>query len=235
MHNEYAPLYALPGATAFQIRMANSSPLARHLKGWSTAALAEHPCTLPEDSFLAALEQRLGPDLLARLAKGLDEGLVVQHAHRFQAKGSDAGPFRWFSRRSWQSYGLHPNWEAFVHVDYFLRISRARGLEGRRLSFEHHGLDLVIWQDARVWWYIEVKETAAQARSLADRVIEQGHVGFGHTVASRRDAVRKARHLLAFKPDVFSAVGLNYQSHYRVTLKGSTKFTLEPATAPFEF
>jgi len=210
-----------------------------YLQAWITAMQVEQERRAPRDSFCSALRHRVGADVLGRIAVGLREGIVIEKGYRFDVKGSpDRDGFLWFSRRPWSDFELHPNWEAFVHVDYFLRLLGAREVNRASVTFENAHLDLALWQESKLWWKIEVKEKAPVARSLIQGIMQYGRgteirIPGGST--AKRDAIRKANRIVDHKPEFFSAVALGYQAHYKLTFQDAAHFTLDNMPPPFEF
>jgi hypothetical protein len=51
-----------------------------YLQEWIRAMCAERPCTIPDDCFFAAIQKRLGSDVLTRIARGLRDTTAVSAA-----------------------------------------------------------------------------------------------------------------------------------------------------------
>ena len=154
---------------------------------------------------------------------------------RFQAAGNSSGPFKWFSRRTApQGWPIHPNWEAFVHVAFLGRLRRACGKEVR-IGFEDRGMDLTVYREGRLYWYIEVKEKAGTAERLVNDLGIVSRTTWDRSAAiprndAHRDAKAKLKYLEGFRPEAFSVVAINFEEHFQVLSAGSR---LKSAAAPY--
>ncbi len=209
------------------------SAFKRHFRYWVRCACGERGCDLPGDEFYEVVRRWLGQETILWIGWGLRQGLILEEAHRFRVTGSTAGPFQWFSRRDWQGHPLHPNWEAFFHVAFFVRLWRPCQERALRVMFEHKNMDIAVFGDERLIWCIEAKVGWLKVQKLIADVGAFGGEGVDIQVEDRgNDPLRKAKYLILNRPEFFSVVEPGLQHHFEVVYKGVERFDLRPVGPP---
>lgn len=212
----------------------------KHLAEWLILVydeyeVAEKRQVQPSEIF-AALRSRLSDDILKWIAWGLEHGIVREVGGSFKAAGN--GPYKWFSRRTApQGWPIHPNWEEFVHAAYFGRLSRACEDEEVTIGFEDRRMDLTVYREGRLYWYIEVKEKAEIASRLPDDLRLVSRIPWDRSSRiprndPKRDAKAKLKYLEGFQPEAFSVVAIDFEEHFQV-VSTKPRLTLESTAAPY--
>ena len=205
----------------------------RHFNYWVRCACAEQYRQVPGDEFYRTFRQHVGDETVNWIGWALKTGLIVEEAHRFRVLGGQTGPFRWFSRRDWMGYSLHPNWEAYFHVAFFVRLRAPCEEKGITLTFEDKNMDLAVWRDEKLLWCIEVKVNWVRVQSLIAGLRQLGQEGVALAAEDRgNDPLRKAKYLILSKPTFFSVLEPGLEHHFQVEYEESNRFHLRESEPP---
>ncbi len=196
------------------------------IRDWSRAACEAWRCPEPGDDYYERISRRLPDGLRSLIALGVGEGYIIPDGAKFTLKGLPGkGPYAWFSRRSTPA-APSPNWEYFVQVAEFVRLSRIAGPHGFRVTFEDHLMDLALYDETRLLVCCEVKERASQAQELIRRIREY-ESGVNLAEADRgNDPLRKAKYIVKRQPPYFSVVAIGVRLEFRVRHLEGRRFEL---------
>jgi len=156
------------------------------------------------------------------------------------SKKGKGGPYNWFSySKSDQTIAI--NWEYFVQIAAFHDLMKVFGYQPNRLTFEYHESQPPVWlavdigvilPDGRKI-FVEVKERQNQWEALIAGVKALGQKGVELAKADRgNDPLRKAKYILAGRPDFFVGYCPEGFDSYKVEYPEAGFFNLQPASLP---
>jgi hypothetical protein len=171
------------------------------LREWARIACEEWGFASPSSEFFEKVTSRLPEGLRATIGSRLEEGLVNPQGYAFRLKGlaPSKGPCRWFSRYS-SEQRPNPNWEYYVQVAEYVRLSTTLAGRGYELTFEDGLMDIAVYRDGRPVVCCEIKETSSQARRLVGRM-RSYEAGVDLAESDRgNDPLRKVKYLVTKRP-----------------------------------
>lgn len=203
------------------------------VQDWARAACERWGCPEPGEDYYDRISRRLPEGLRTLLATGVEEGLVIPQGPKFTLKGLPGkGPYAWFSRRSTPKEPS-PNWEYFVQVAEFVRLSHIAAAQGLRITFEDQLMDLALYRDGRLVVCCEVKERASQIQELVRKLRTYGE-GVNLNQPDRgNDPLRKAKYLVRRRPEYLSLVAIGARLEYRVAYLNDRSFELTRDVIPW--
>lgn len=205
----------------------------RYLREWVRAACEVWQYPLPGEDYYERLSRRLPEGLRALVAAGVSEGYVIPDGPRFTLRDLPGkGPYAWFSHRTRKEPA--PNWEYFVQVAEFVRLSHIAALRrDLTVTFEDGLMDVGVYRAGRLVLYCEVKVTHGQLQRLVKdlRAFEHG-IDFGRQ-DRHEDPLRKAKYLVRHRPDYLALVAIGARFEYRVLYPEGGTFALIPDVIPF--
>jgi hypothetical protein len=91
------------------------------------------------------------------LVAGIEEGLIVPQGRTFTLRGlaANKGPYAWFSQYR-AARMPNPNWEYFVQVAEFVRLTRIAAPTGLTVTFEDDLMDLALSREGTLLACVEV-------------------------------------------------------------------------------
>lgn len=201
---------------------------------WVRAACDEWGYPEPDDTYYRDAFARLSPGLRTLLSAGLSEGLIIPNGRTFTLRGltPGKGPYAWFSRYP-QVRRPNPNWEYYVQVAEYVRLSRLTPATGLTVKFEDGLMDLALYHGDRLRVCVEVKERRTQLQRLLHRL--RGHEGEVDLKAPDRgnDPLRKAKYLVKRRPEYLCGVALGARLEYRVDYPDDAAFRLVEDVIPW--
>ena len=128
-------------------------------RDWAAAACSEWKWKQPDEAYVQRAFERLPEGLQVLIAHGIATGLIIEHGRQFTLRGlaPNKGPYAWLSRHAPEK-GPNPNWEYFVQVAEFVRLSNLAARSGFTVTFEDHLMDLAVYDGQRLLVCVEVKE-----------------------------------------------------------------------------
>ncbi len=207
----------------------------RHFRKWVAAACVEWGYPAPKDDFYRRVRERLTDSPLEWIGYGIEAGLIQEAGLQFNLAGSAAGkgPYKWFSQRS-DVDEPQCNWEYYVQVAFFARLSQPCREATIGLTFEDDLMDLAVRAEGDLLWCIEVKEQAAQLEKLLAELEPHGD-GVDLDAPDRgNDPLRKAKYLVKHRPKFFSGVAIGMQRDFEVSYRGARAFRLLEARPPLD-
>lgn len=187
------------------------------LTAWISSACSEWGCATPTESLVTLVNQRIPSGIRSMIGLGIERGIVVPGGHTFSLKGLPAGkgPYKWFSHFEGRP---NPNWEYYVHVAEYVRLSLQTENRDFQLVFEDDRMDIGIYHDGRLFVCCEAKETSRKAARLVSGLRRyQPRVPL--TEPDRgKDSLRKAKYLIKNRPRYFYVVAIGARHEFRVTL-----------------
>jgi len=199
---------------------------------WAKLVCEEWGSTCPPSEFLEKMTSRLPEGLRATIGLGLEQGLVIPQGYTFLLKGlaPGKGPYRWFSRLA---SGPNPNWEYYVQVAEYVRLSTALAGRGYELTFEDDLMDIGVYKGGQLVVCCEVKEKSSQATRLLGRMKSYGP-GVNLSEPDRgNDPLRKARYLVTKRPKYFYLIAIGARFEFSVVYPGNHSFELHEDLLPF--
>jgi len=204
------------------------------LTEWARLACEEWGFACPSSEFFENMISRLPEGLRATIGLGLEQGLVIPQGYTFLLKGlaPGKGPYRWFSRFASEKRP-NPNWEYYVQVAEYVRLSTALAGRGYELTFEDHLMDIGVYRGGQLVVYCEVKEKSSQATRLMGRMRSYGP-GVDLSKPDRgNDPLRKAKYLVTKRPKYFYVVAIGARFEFSVVYPGGHSFELREDLLPF--
>jgi hypothetical protein len=201
---------------------------------WTRAACAEWGYPEPEDRYYVEAFARLPPGLRTLLAAGLRDGLIIPQGRTFTLRGlaPGKGPYAWFTRYA-QAQRPNPNWEYYVQVAEYVRLSRAAPASGLTVTFEDGLMDIGLYREGVLQVCVEVKERRAQLQRLLQQL--RAHETAVDLDAPDRgnDPLRKAKYLVKRRPQYLCGVALGARLEYRVDYPAGAAFRLVEDVVPW--
>jgi hypothetical protein len=204
------------------------------LTGWARLACEEWGFACPPSEFFAKMTARLPEGLRATIGFGLEQGLVIPQGHSFLVKGlgPGKGPYRWFSRFA-SEQRPNPNWEYYVQVAEFVRLSTALAERGYELTFEDDLMDIGVYRARQLVVCCEIKEKSSQATRLVSRM-RSYQPGVNLSESDRgNDPLRKAKYLVTKRPKYFYLVAIGARFEFSVSYPRDHAFDLHEDVLPF--
>lgn len=204
------------------------------LREWARLACEEWGFAPPPSEFFERITSRLPEGLRATIGSGLEQGLVIPQGYGFTLKGlaPSKGPYRWFSRFA-SEQRPNPNWEYYVQVAEYVRLSTTLAGHEYKLTFEDDLMDIGVYRDGHLVVCCEIKETSSQARRLVGRMrsYEPGVDLFEPDRGN--DPLRKAKYLVTKRPKYFYVVAIGARLEFSVVYPGGRAFELREDVLPF--
>jgi len=155
------------------------------------------------------------------------------------SKGGEGGPYNRFTYGRKQKK-IYPNYEYLVQIAAFRDLMVEYGYDPQWMKFEYKeygAAAIFIDIGIKLPWgpkiFVEVKETKSQWQSLILEVEVIGSRGVILTEPDRRnDPLRKAKYIVAGRPDFFAGYSPEGFDSYRVIYEPKGRFQLEPAPLP---
>lgn len=204
------------------------------VQGWARAACEAWRYPEPGDEYYDRVFRRLPEGLRTLIAAGVREDLIIPQGAKFRLKDLPAGkgPYAWFSRRS-APKEPSPNWEYFVQVAEFVRLSHIARLQGLTVIFEDHLMDLALYREGRLVVCCEVKERASQLQALV-KGIRTYEAGINFSQPDRgNDPLRKAKYVVRRRPEYLSLVAIGARFEYRIRYPKGGTFELTRDVIPW--
>lgn len=204
------------------------------LTEWARAACEEWRFKHPTSEFFEKMTSRLPEGLRATIGFGLEQGLVIPKGYTFLLKGLEPnkGPYRWFSRFA-SEQRLNPNWEYYVQVAEYVRLSMALAGRGYQLTFEDDLMDIGVYRGGELVVCCEIKEKSSQATRLVGRM-RSYEAGVDLSEPDRgNDPLRKAKYLVTKRPKYFYLVAIGARFEFSVVYPGDRAFELREDLLPF--
>jgi hypothetical protein len=168
------------------------------------------------------------------LAAGLREGLIIPQGRTFTLRGltPGKGPYAWFSRYP-QVQRANPNWEYYVQVAEYVRLSRFAATTGLTVTFEDGLMDLALYRNGELQVCVEVKERRSQLQRLFQR-LRTHEATVDLDVPDRgNNPLRKAKYLVKRRPRYLCGLALGARLEYRVDYPEGLAFRLEEDVVPW--
>lgn len=230
----------LPGAKKPQLNLSPMTAMAAHdfdayFRDWVEVACEAWQYPHPGDDYYERVSRRLPEGLRALVTVGVREGLIIPQGFMFTLLGHPGkGPYTWFSHQRFPRKEPAPNWEYFVQVAEFVRLSHIAAVrEDLAVTFEDQLMDIGVYRAGRLVVYCEVKVVPSQLQRLVKelRVFERG-------IDVKRpdrheDPLRKAKYLLRYRPDYLALAAIGARFEYRVRYSEGGTFALIPDVIPF--
>jgi hypothetical protein len=159
---------------------------------------------------------------------------VISQGYTFLLKGlaPNKGPYHWFSRFA-SERRPNPNWEYYVQVAEYVRLSNALAGRGYELTFEDDLMDVGIYRDGQLVVCCEIKEKSSQAVRLVSRMrAYQSRVDLSEPDRGN-DALRKAKYLVRKRPKYFYLVAIGARFEFSVLYPHEYSFELREDLLPF--
>lgn len=188
----------------------------------------------PGKAFFESLYKDLKPGIRGNLGIGIDQGLLLSDGRTFKlaSLGEKKGPYNWFSRQR-NRQELMVNWEYFVQVAEFIRLSNIVTTESQKIKFEDGLMDLAIYEQGELYLCCEVKVNSRQVSSLLAGV-RKYQSGIDFSLPDRgNDSIRKAKYLLQHRPTYFSIVGIGIRREFYVHFPAKNQFELVEDMIPY--
>lgn len=200
-----------------------------HMTAWVASACEEWGFDTPVEPILESVRQRLPPGIRAIIGLGIERVIIIPAGHTFKLKGltDGKGPYKWLSRYN-QERRPNPNWEYYVQVAEFVRLTFSTETHDTRLTFEDDLMDIGIYRHDKLVVCCEVKETSAQATQLLSG-IKRYQSGVDWTTPDRgNDALRKFKYLIKRRPKYFCVVAIGIRHEFSVAFPTQDTFMLQP-------
>jgi hypothetical protein len=204
------------------------------LTGWARLACEEWGFACPPSEFFEKMTSRLPEGLRATIGFGLEHGLVIPQGYSFFVKGlrPGKGPYRWFSCFA-SEQRPNPNWEYYVQVAEFVRLSTALAGRGYELTFEDDLMDIGVYSAGQLVVCCEIKEKSIQATRLVSRM-KSHQAGVDLSKPDRgNDPLRKAKYLLMKRPKYFYLVAIGARLEFSLSYPHDGAFELREDLLPF--
>lgn len=204
------------------------------VKLWTSTACEEWGFSQPSENFFTQLKERLPKGLLATIGFGVEKGIVLTNGctFRIESMGHLKGPYNWFSRDN-TNQKLNPNWEYFIQVAEYIRLSQAFKNEDYVLSFEDSLMDIGVYRNNKLLVCCEIKEKSSQAQKLVSG-IKNYESGINLALPDRgNDPLRKAKYLIHQRPLFFYLVAIGVRYEFNVSFPEGKAFELQEDIIPF--
>jgi hypothetical protein len=203
-------------------------------RSWTAAACAEWKWQEPDERYFQRAYERLPDGLRTLIAHGVASGLIIPHGRQFTLRGlaPNKGPYAWFSRHT-QDKGPNPNWEYFVQVAEFVRLSELAARSGLTVAFEDQLMDLGVYDGERLLVCVEVKERATQLQSLITKLRTYESAVNLSEPDRGNDPLRKAKYIVRHRPTYFCGVAIGTRLEYSVRYPDGKAFELARDVIPW--
>jgi hypothetical protein len=210
------------------------TPFDQMFRDWTRSACKEWGYPEPDETYYLAAFARLSPGLRTLLATGLQEGLIISHGRTFTLRGlaPGKGPYAWFSRYA-QVQRPNPNWEYYVQVAEYVRLSRFAAAVGLTVTFEDGLMDLALYRNGKLQVCVEVKERRTQLQRLLQSLRAHEHAVDLKSPDRGNDPLRKAKYLVKRRPRYLCGVALGARVEYRVDYPDDAGFRLVEDVVPW--
>ena len=206
----------------------------QQVKLWASTACHEWGFAEPSEQFFAKFNERLPAGLLTTIGFGIDKGIVVPDGCTFRIKGLDKtkGPYNWFSRDNVKQRP-NPNWEYYIQVAEYVRLSQAFKNGDYVLTFEDTLMDIGVYKDNKLLVCCEIKENSSQAKKLiAGMKAYESRIDL--TTPDRgNDPLRKAKYIVRRRPLFFYVVAIGVRYEFSVSFPEGKAFELREDVIPF--
>lgn len=197
-------------------------------RNWTAAACSEWKWQEPDERYFQRAYERLPDGLRTLIAHGVASGLIISSGRQFTLRGlaPNKGPYAWFSRHT-QDKGPNPNWEYFVQVAEFVRLSELAARSGLTITFEDQ------LEGERLLVCVEVKERTTQLQDLVKK-LRTFEGTFNLAQLDRgNDPLRKAKYLARRRPPYFCGVAIGTRLEYNVRYPEGKAFKLTRDVIPW--
>lgn len=112
-----------------------------------------------------------------------------------------------------------PWWELYVQLAVYVRLRAIAERQKILVRMEDRQMDITVWAGDRLLMYVETKFTAAQAKSLLEKMREYGKTGFELDAPDKgNDPLRKAKYLFAdaCRPEYFGLCAIGYEQLFKI-------------------
>jgi hypothetical protein len=203
-------------------------------RSWTAAACSEWKWQEPDQEYFSRAYERLPEGLRALIAHGVASGLIIPHGRQFTLRGlaPKKGPYAWFSRHT-QDKGPNPNWEYFVQVAEFVRLSDLAARSGLTITFEDQLMDLAVYDAQQLLVCVEVKERATQLQDLMKKLRAYESAVSLSAPDRGNDPLRKAKYLVRRRPLYFCGVAIGTRLEYSVRYPDGKAFELARDVIPW--
>lgn len=194
---------------------------------WIQSACKEWNYPSPSADFYSNVEARLPDGLRAMLGLGLKKRIILASGHTFTLQGlpSYKGPYNWFSRYT-TAQTPSPNWEYYIQVAEFVRLSNALDGKGYTLTFEDNLMDIGIYKKDRLLVFLEAKEKASQVPGLLQGIKRyEEHLDLLERDRGK-DPLRKAKYIVQHKPEYFCIFAIGVRREFRIDYPDDKAFKL---------
>jgi len=205
----------------------------RCFRAWTAAACSEWKWQEPGQAYFSRAYERLPEGLRTLIAQGVASGLIIPRGRQFTLRGlaPNKGPYAWFSRHA-QDKGPNPNWEYFVQVAEFVRLSNLGARSGFTVTFEDHLMDLAVYDGQRLLVCVEVKERTTQLQDLVKKVRAYEPAVNLSEPDRGNDPLRKAKYIVRHQPTYFCGVAIGTRLEYSVRYPEGKAFELSRDVIP---
>lgn len=203
-------------------------------RAWTTTACSEWKWQEPDEWYFRRAYERLPEGLQTLVAHGVASGLIIPHGRQFTLRGlaPSKGPYAWFSRHT-QDKGPNPNWEYFVQVAEFVRLSEMAARSGLTVTFEDQLMDLAVYDGERLLVCVEVKERTTQLQELVKKLRTFESTPDLPQLDRGNDPLRKAKYLARRRPPYFCGVAIGTRLEYSVRYPEGKAFELARDVIPW--
>jgi len=201
---------------------------------WAAAACSEWKWREPDEAYFDRAYERLPQGLRTLIARGVASGLIIENGRQFTLRGlaPTKGPYAWFSRHT-ENKEPNPNWEYFVQVAEFVRLSEVAARSGHTITFEDQLMDLGVYDGERLLVCVEVKERATQLQDLVKKLRTFESAVSLSAPDRGNDALRKAKYLVGRRPMYFCGVAIGTRLEYSVGYPHGKAFELSRDVIPW--
>lgn len=206
----------------------------QQVKLWAFSACHEWDFAEPSEQFFETLNERLPAGLRATIGAGIEKGIVVPNGCAFRIKGLNKtkGPYNWFSRDN-AKHRPNPNWEYYIQVAEYIRLSQAFQSSNHVLTFEDTFMDIGVYKDNQLLVCCEIKEKSSQAKTLIAG-IKDYQTNIDWTAPDRgNDPLRKAKYIVRQRPLFFYLVAIGVRYEFSVSYPDRKAFELREDIIPF--
>lgn len=203
-------------------------------RAWTAAACSEWAWQEPDERYFQRAYERLPGGLRTLIAHGVTSGLIISSGRQFTLRGlaQNKGPYAWFSRHT-QDKGPNPNWEYFVQVAEFVRLSELAARSRLTITFEDQLMDLAVYDGERLLVCVEVKERTTQLQDLVKKLRTYDGIPNLPQMDRGNDPLRKAKYLASRRPPYFCGVAIGTRLEYSVRYPEGKAFELTRDVIPW--
>lgn len=205
-----------------------------HFQEWVKFACDAWEYPYPDDNFYTSFQERLTSGVRSLLGLGLKQGLIITDNKVFTLRGlSDSkGPYNWFSKYSNKKIPS-PNWEYYIQVAEYVRLSNILEGKGYTLTFEDGLMDIGVYKDGSLMVFQEAKERAAQVSGLLQGIKSyEDHIDLEENDRGKDD-LRKAKYIVKHRPEYFCVFAIGVRCEFKIEFPAQKAFVLCEDMIPF--